>query len=55
MHYFGMTAQRSNAKMSFDVGYVALSCVIAFVTANAAFWILFRAVCFIKQYHCSND
>ncbi|KAJ0392306.1 hypothetical protein P43SY_006502 [Pythium insidiosum] len=50
MHYFGMTAQRSNAKMSFDVGIVALSCVIAFVTANAAFWILFRALTFWPNY-----
>lgn len=44
MHYLGMMAQRTNADMSFDMGIVASSVVIAFVTANAAFWILFRAV-----------
>ena len=44
MHYLGMQAQRTNAIFSFDVGIVALSSVVAFVTANAAFWILFRAV-----------
>jgi NO-binding membrane sensor protein with MHYT domain len=44
MHYLGMSAQRTNATMQLDVGVVMLSCVIAFATANAAFWILFRAV-----------
>lgn len=44
MHYLGMLAQRTNANMSFHPGIVALSVCIAFFTANAAFWILFRAV-----------
>jgi hypothetical protein len=44
MHYLGMMAQRMNATMELDLGIVALSSVIAFATANAAFWILFRAV-----------
>lgn len=44
MHYLGMLAQRTNAVMSFDAGIVTLSVGIAFFTANAAFWIIFRAV-----------
>jgi NO-binding membrane sensor protein with MHYT domain len=44
MHYLGMLAQRTNADMELHAGVVVLSCVIAFATANAAFWILFRAV-----------
>jgi NO-binding membrane sensor protein with MHYT domain len=44
MHYLGMMAQRANAVMSFDAGIVTLSVGIAFFTANAAFWIIFRAV-----------
>uniref|UniRef100_H3GVZ1 MHYT domain-containing protein n=1 Tax=Phytophthora ramorum TaxID=164328 RepID=H3GVZ1_PHYRM len=44
MHYLGMLAQRSNATMNLNVGIVVLSVLIAFFTANAAFWILFRAV-----------
>lgn len=44
MHYLGMMAQRTNAITHWHSGIVALSCAIAFVTANAAFWIIFRAV-----------
>lgn len=44
MHYLGMLAQRTNATMDLNVGIVVLSVFIAFFTANAAFWILFRAV-----------
>lgn len=44
MHYLGMMAQRTNAITHWHTGIVALSCVIAFVTADAAFWIIFRAV-----------
>lgn len=39
-----MMAQRTNAEMKFDARIVSLSVVIAFITANAAFWIIFRAV-----------
>ena len=45
MHYCGMMAQRTNVKMGFHVWIIAISCIIAFITANAAFWILFRVVC----------
>lgn len=44
MHYLGMMAQRSHAELTLMTEFVAISCVIAFVTANAAFWILFRVV-----------
>lgn len=44
MHYLGMMAERSNAVTHWSAGLVALSCVIAFVAASAAFWIIFRAV-----------
>lgn len=44
MHYLGMLAQRMNATMELNAGIVVLSVLIAFFTANAAFWILFRAV-----------
>lgn len=50
MHYLGMLAQRTNAIMHFDAGIIVLSSVVAFVTANAAFWILFRALTFWPQY-----
>ncbi|TYZ62775.1 hypothetical protein PybrP1_011632 [[Pythium] brassicae (nom. inval.)] len=50
MHYLGMLAQRTNAVMHFDAGIIVLSSVVAFVTANAAFWILFRALTFWPQY-----
>lgn len=50
MHYLGMMAQRTNAVMHFNVGIIVLSAVVAFVTANAAFWILFRALTFWPQY-----
>ncbi|DAZ97129.1 TPA: hypothetical protein N0F65_010452, partial [Lagenidium giganteum] len=50
MHYLGMLAQRTNAEMHFHFGIVALSCAIAFFTANAAFWILFRALTFWPSY-----
>ncbi|KAG6955738.1 hypothetical protein JG687_00011005 [Phytophthora cactorum] len=43
MHYLGMMAQRMNAIMELNAGIVVLSVLIAFFTANAAFWILFRA------------
>ncbi|GAB9476016.1 putative signaling protein [Globisporangium polare] len=49
MHYLGMMAQRTNAVMTFDAGVVSLSVVIAFVTANAAFWIIFRALTFLPN------
>lgn len=44
MHYLGMLAQRTNAILHFNAGIIVLSSAVAFVTANAAFWILFRAV-----------
>lgn len=50
MHYLGMLAQRTNAVLHFNAGIIVLSSVVAFVTANAAFWILFRALTFWPQY-----
>ncbi|RLN37641.1 hypothetical protein BBJ28_00007328 [Nothophytophthora sp. Chile5] len=44
MHYLGMMAQRTEATMHLTAGLVVLSTIIAFVTATAAFWIIFRAV-----------
>ncbi|KAG7376161.1 hypothetical protein PHYPSEUDO_014149 [Phytophthora pseudosyringae] len=49
MHYLGMVAQRTNATMELNVGIVTLSVFIAFFTANAAFWILFRALTFMPD------
>ncbi|KAJ8576341.1 hypothetical protein ON010_g2869 [Phytophthora cinnamomi] len=49
MHYLGMMAQRMNATMELSGGIVALSVFIAFFTANAAFWILFRALTFMPD------
>ncbi|KUF82626.1 putative signaling protein [Phytophthora nicotianae] len=43
MHYLGMMAQRTHADMTLTAGLVVLSVLIAFFTATAAFWILFRA------------
>ncbi|KAF1323903.1 hypothetical protein FI667_g10161, partial [Globisporangium splendens] len=43
MHYLGMLAQRMNANMELHPGIVTVSVVVAFLTANAAFWIIFRA------------
>nr|CCA23747.1 conserved hypothetical protein [Albugo laibachii Nc14] len=42
MHYTGMLAQRTNLSMTVMAPFVVLSCIVAFVTANAAFWIIFR-------------
>ncbi|CCI48111.1 unnamed protein product [Albugo candida] len=42
MHYTGMLAQRTNLQMTVMAPFVVLSCIVAFVTANAAFWIIFR-------------
>ncbi|KAG1690748.1 hypothetical protein DVH05_027797 [Phytophthora capsici] len=44
MHYLGMMAQRTQASMTLTAGVVVASVLIAFFTATAAFWILFRAV-----------
>lgn len=44
MHYTGMLAQRTNLQMTVMAPFVVLSCIVAFVTANAAFWIIFRLV-----------
>lgn len=44
MHYLGMLAQRMNADMQLHAEIVSVSVIVAFLTANAAFWILFRAV-----------
>ncbi|KAG2771178.1 hypothetical protein PC129_g18428 [Phytophthora cactorum] len=49
MHYLGMMAQRMNAIMELNAGIVVLSVLIAFFTANAAFWILFRALTFMPD------
>ncbi|EGZ12199.1 hypothetical protein PHYSODRAFT_516581 [Phytophthora sojae] len=49
MHYLGMMAQRMNATMELSAGIVVLSVFIAFFTANAAFWILFRALTFMPD------
>lgn len=50
MHYLGMRAQRMNATMQFSGGIVTLSVIIAIVTANAAFWILFRVLTFMPKH-----
>ncbi|TMW55678.1 hypothetical protein Poli38472_010560 [Pythium oligandrum] len=50
MHYLGMIAQRTNALMELHFGVVAISVVIALVTACAAFWILFRAHTFWPEH-----
>lgn len=44
MHYLGMMAQRTQADMTLTAGIVVVSAFIAFFTATAAFWILFRVV-----------
>lgn len=51
MHYIGMEAQRMNSTMEFHGGIVTLSAIIATVTANAAFWILFRVLTFMPKNH----
>ncbi|KUF82627.1 putative signaling protein [Phytophthora nicotianae] len=40
---------RTNATMELNAGIVTLSVFIAFFTANAAFWILFRALTFMPD------
>uniref|UniRef100_K3WIP6 MHYT domain-containing protein n=1 Tax=Globisporangium ultimum (strain ATCC 200006 / CBS 805.95 / DAOM BR144) TaxID=431595 RepID=K3WIP6_GLOUD len=49
MHYLGMLAQRMNANMELHADIVAVSVVVAFLTANAAFWIIFRALTFLPN------
>ncbi|KUF91217.1 hypothetical protein AM588_10002982 [Phytophthora nicotianae] len=49
MHYLGMMAQRTHADMTLTAGLVVLSVLIAFFTATAAFWILFRALTFFQD------
>ncbi|KUF91220.1 hypothetical protein AM588_10002981 [Phytophthora nicotianae] len=41
--------KRTNATMELNAGIVTLSVFIAFFTANAAFWILFRALTFMPD------
>lgn len=50
MHYLGMKAQRMSASMHFHGEIVFLSAIIAIVTANAAFWILFRVLTFMPKH-----
>jgi hypothetical protein len=42
MHYVGMAAMEFKGRIVWNVGIIAASCVIAFLAATAAFWILFR-------------
>ncbi|KAE9021244.1 hypothetical protein PR002_g12300 [Phytophthora rubi] len=49
MHYLGMMAQRTQASMTLTAGVVVVSVLIAFFTATAAFWILFRALTFFQD------
>jgi NO-binding membrane sensor protein with MHYT domain len=42
MHYVGMAAMEFKGRIVWDAGIIAASCVIAFLAATAAFWILFR-------------
>ncbi|GLE09163.1 hypothetical protein PINS_up020754 [Pythium insidiosum] len=50
MHYCGMTAQRTNATMTFHSGVVVASALVALFAASAAFWILFRGLTFWPHY-----
>ncbi|KAJ0392307.1 hypothetical protein P43SY_006503 [Pythium insidiosum] len=50
MHYCGMTAQRTNATMTFDSKVVFASSLVALFAASAAFWILFRGLTFWPHY-----
>ncbi|KAH7472083.1 putative signaling protein [Phytophthora ramorum] len=49
MHYLGMMAQRADVEMTLSAGVVVVSVLIAFFTATAAFWILFRALTFFQD------
>jgi NO-binding membrane sensor protein with MHYT domain len=42
MHYVGMAAMEFKGHIVWNVGIIAASCIIAFLAATAAFWILFR-------------
>ena len=42
MHYVGMAAMVFRGRIVWNVGMIAASCLIAFLAATAAFWILFR-------------
>lgn len=42
MHYLGMSAIITDAKIEYDVGIVAASVLIAMIAATAGYWILFR-------------
>jgi NO-binding membrane sensor protein with MHYT domain len=42
MHYLGMAAIVTEAKLEYDVGIVAASLLIAIIAATAGYWILFR-------------
>ena len=42
MHYLGIAATVTDAKIEYDIGVVAASILIAIVAATAGYWILFR-------------
>jgi diguanylate cyclase len=42
MHYLGMSAMRMEPGIDYDLGWLALSVLIAIVAAGAALWIAFR-------------
>lgn len=42
MHYLGMAAIVTEAKLEYDIGIVSASLLIAIIAATAGFWILFR-------------
>jgi len=50
MHYIGMSAMVFKGRIELNWGIVAASCVIAFVAATAAFWILFRLLSLYPRY-----
>lgn len=42
MHYVGMTAMHFQGTIVWDPYLIAASCIVAFLAATAAFWVLFR-------------
>src|SRR5918999_4570426 len=49
MHYTGMAAMKLPADISYRVGYVALSVVIAVLASTAALWLAFRTAALLQS------
>ena len=49
MHYLGMAAIVTEAKLEYDIGIVAASLIIAIIAATAGYWILFRLLALYPQ------